>query len=224
MYARPLAPPYRVLIVDDHKFVAEALAHRLGLDSQVKVVGIANVGSAALHVIDEQEVDLVLLDMQFEQEDGIGIAKHLLERKPALRIIGLSICDADYHPGALLEIGAMGFISKKATAREICEAVRRVAGGEIAVSPHIAVHLVTHGNRGSLLEKLKGLRPKEIEILTDVAHGFSVKQIAHRCCLTERTVQIHRNNLRRKLRVTTDAQLCLIAIEAGLINIHQRPT
>ncbi len=222
MYARPLRPPYRVLIVDDHKFVAEMLAQRLGLDSQVKVVGIANVGAAALHVIDEQEVDLVLLDMQFEQEDGIGIAKHLLERKPALRIIGLSMYDADYHPVALLEIGAMGFISKKATAREICEAVRRVAGGDMAVSPHIAVHLATNGNSGSLLEKLKGLTTKEIEVLTEIAHGFSVKQIAHRCQLTEKTIQTHRNNMRKKLHATTDVQLCLIAIKAGLIDIHQR--
>ena len=74
MRPRPLRSPYRVIIVDDHKFVAEMLAQRLALDSSINVVGIANFGSTALHLVSHHEVDIVLLDMQLEQEDGIGIA------------------------------------------------------------------------------------------------------------------------------------------------------
>lgn len=223
MYARPLHPPYRILIVDDHKFLAELLARRLSQDAELRIVGIANVGSAALDIVAKQDVDLVLLDMHLAQEDGIGIAKLLFDCKPALRIIGLSMCDADYHPSALLQIGARGFISKNATTREICEAVQRVARGDMAVSPHIAVHLATNRDRGSVLESLRALTVKEIEILTGIANGLSVAEIAHLNRLTERTVRTHRSNLRQKLQLTTDAQLCLLAIEAGLINLQQRP-
>lgn len=221
MRARPLRPPYRVIIVEDHKFVAEILAQRLALDHSIKVVGIANVGSAALHLVAHQEVDIVLLDMQLEQEDGIGVAKTLWAQNPELRIIGLSVHDADYHPGALLEIGGVGFLSKRANAKDISDAIRRVANGDMAISPQVAVHLATHSPHTSPNDLYRILTNKEIEVLTEIARGFSVKQIACGLGLTEKTIQTHRNNMRKKLHVTTDVQLCLIAIKAGLVDIHQ---
>ena len=221
MRPRPLRSPYRVIIVDDHKFVAEMLAQRLALDSSINVVGIANFGSTALHLVSHHEVDIVLLDMQLEQEDGIGIAKRLWAQNPELRIIGLSIHDADYHPVALLEIGGMGYLSKRANTKEISDAIRRVANGDMAISPQIAVHLATHAPHASPSEKLRVLTNKELEVLSEIAHGFSVRQIAQRAGLTAKTIQTHRNNMRKKLHATTDVQLCLIAIKAGLVDIHQ---
>jgi DNA-binding NarL/FixJ family response regulator len=222
MRPRPLRAPYRVILVEDHKFVAELLAQRLMLDNSIKVVGIANFGSTAIHLVEHHEVDIVLLDMQLEQEDGIGVAKQLWALKPDLRIIGLSMHDADYHPVALLEMGGMGFLSKRANAKEVSEAIRRVAHGEMAISPQIAVHLATtHAPHGSPVEKLRELTNKEVEVLSEIAHGFSIKQIAKRCGLTEKTIQTHRNNMRKKRQATTDVQLCLIAIKAGLVDIHQ---
>ncbi|MBI2800584.1 MAG: response regulator transcription factor [Gammaproteobacteria bacterium] len=221
MYARPLPSPYRIMIVDDHKFVAEMLAQRLSQDSSLKLVGIANVGSSALHIVEQQAVDIALLDMELEHEDGIGVAKQLLERNPQLRIIGLSMHDADYHPVALLEIGGMGYISKRANTKEICDAVRRVATGDMAISPQVAVHLAVSTQGAGPLDQVKVLTAKEVEVLSEIAHGFSVKQIAARAGLTEKTIQTHRNNMRKKLHATTDVQLCLIAIKAGLVDIHQ---
>jgi DNA-binding NarL/FixJ family response regulator len=221
MRVRPLRPPYRVIIVEDHKFVAEMLAQRLALDSAVQVVGIANFGSSALHLISQHPVDIVLLDMQLESEDGIGIAKQLWAQNPELRIIGLSVHDADYHPVALLEIGGMGFLSKRTNAKEISEAIRRVANGDLAISPQIAVHLATRAPQASPIEQLRALTTKEVEVLSEIAHGFSVREIAQRAGLTEKTIQTHRSNMRKKLHATTDVQLCLIAIKAGLVDIHQ---
>lgn len=223
MRARPLRLPFRVIIVDDHKFVAEILAARLSLDGSIKVVGIANHGSAAVDLVANHEVDIALLDMQLEQEDGIGVAKQLWARCPELRIIGLSVHDADYHPVALLEIGGMGFLSKRANVKEISDAIRRVANGDMAISPQIAVHLATHAQTSGPIDSLRALTSKEVEVLSEIAHGFSVKEIAARSGLTEKTIQTHRNNMRKKLRATTDVQLCLIAIKAGLVDIHEVP-
>jgi len=221
MRNRPLRPPYRVIIVEDHKFLAEILAQRLALDQSIQVAGIANVGSAAVNLVATQPVDIVLLDMQLDQEDGLGVAKSLLEQKPDLRIIGLSVWDADYHPGALIELGGQGFLTKRANSKDILDAIRRVASGEMAISPQIAVHLALHSTQPTPTELYRVLTNKEIEVLAEIACGFSVKQIAQRLVLTEKTIQTHRNNIKKKLHVTTDVQLCLIAIKAGLVDIHQ---
>lgn len=221
MYLRPLKPPYRLIIVDDHKFICEMLSQRLALDSNIHVVGLANHGSTALHLVKTESVDIVLLDMELEQEDGIGIAKQLLAINPALRIMGLSMHDADYYPIALLEIGGVGYISKRTGAKEICDAVRRVAAGDMAISPQIAVYLATQATGAGPIDQIKGLTAKEVEVLSEIAHGWSVKEIAIRSGLTEKTIQTHRNNMRKKLKASTDVQLCLIAIKAGLVDIHQ---
>jgi two-component system, NarL family, nitrate/nitrite response regulator NarL len=222
MRTRPLLrPPYRVILVEDHKFVAEILAQRLSMDAAVKIVGIAHQGAGALELIARHEVDIVLLDMELEQEDGIGVAQALWQQKPELRIIGLSMHDADYHPHALLELGGMGFLSKRAYTKDVSDAIRRVANGDLAVSPQIAAHLVRQSSAHSPVTQLNSLTHKEVQVLSEIAQGFSVKQIAKRSGLTEKTIQTHRNNMRKKLHATTDVQLCLIAIRAGLIDIHR---
>jgi len=217
---RPVKPPYRLLVVDDHKFVCEMLAHKLALDRSIEIVGLANHGTTAVAIAQKQAIDIVLLDMALEQEDGIGVARQLLDVQPSIRIIGLSMYDQSHYPLALLELGGVGFLSKRASAREISDAVRRVAAGGMAVSPEIAVYLATHAT-GSPLERLKQLTAKETEVLGNLANGLSVKEIARRLGLTPKTVQSHRNSLRKKLRVRTDVELCLIAIKAGLIDIHR---
>jgi two-component system invasion response regulator UvrY len=220
MRLRPIKPPYRLLLVDDHKFVCEMLAHKLAADRSIDIVGIANHGAAALAIAREQAIDIVLLDMQLEQEDGIAIARQLLETRPGVRIIGLSVHDQNHYPLALLELGGVGFLSKRTSAREIGDAVRRVAAGEMAVSTEIAVFLATQVG-GSPLERLKRLTTKESEVLELVASGLSVKEIAQRLGLTAKTVQSHRNSLRKKLGAQTDVELCLIALRSGLVDIHR---
>ena len=220
MGARPIKPPYRLLLVDDHKFVCEMLAHKLTVDRSIEIVGIANHGSTAVEIARDRPVDIALLDMTLEQEDGIGVARQLLGARPDLRIIGLSMHDQSHYPIALLELGGMGFLSKRTSAREIGDAVRRVAAGGIAVSPEIAVFLATHTSDNPV-QRVRQLTTKETEVLARIATGLPVKDIAQLLGLTEKTVQSHRNHLRKKLCARTDVELCLIAIKAGLIDIHR---
>ena len=221
MNHRPLTPPFRVMIVDDHKFIVELLAQRLSVESKIEVVGMANRGSAALHIAENQEVDIVLLDMELDQEDGIHIARRLLDLYPAIRIVGLSMHDSDHHPISLLEIGGLGFLSKTATGREIIDGITRVAAGEMAVSPKIAVYLATQCKNPSPIDQIRTLSPREREVLRYIAEGFSVKEIAAKCGVSEKTIQSHRGRLKKKLGVNTDVELCLIAIKSGLISIQE---
>ena len=220
MLARPLKAPYRIAIVDDHKFLGELLAHRLAGDSALHIVGLVNRGAAALQLVRNQAVDILLLDIELEQEDGIGVARQLLAACPHLRIIGLSMHDSDYHPAALLESGAFGFISKRVGVKEIIDGIKRVAAGDMAVSPQVAAFLATCNMGSGPIEKVRGLTAKESAVLGDIARGFTVKEIARRNGVTEKTVQTHRCNMRKKLNVQTDVELCLIALKVGLVDLH----
>ena len=220
MHHLPLKAPFRVMIVDDHKFLVEMLAHRLSAETRVEIVGMANRGSAALHIVRNQKVDIVLLDMELEEEDGIHVARKLLQQDRSLRIIGLSRHDADHHPVALLELGGVGFISKSATGKEIIDGVNRVAAGEMAISPKIAVYLATQHSHPSPIDQVRALSPKELGVLRLIAKGFTTEQIARKAGIVVKTVQSHRARLRKKLEVETDVELCLLAIRSGLMSVH----
>ena len=220
MTMRALQKPCRVMLVDDHKFVAEMLAQRLATETGIEVAGFASDAAGAEKLISSQHVDIALLDMQLEREDGLGVARRLLELRPSLRIIGLSVHDHDHYPLALLQMGAAGFLSKHSSAREIADGVRRVAAGEMAVSASVAVFLATQKTFTGPSDWLTSLTPKELEVLTCLARGMSIKAVASHLALTSKTVQTHRNNLRKKLGVTTDVELCLFAIKAGLLDLH----
>lgn len=217
----PLTPPYRVMIVDDHKFVVELLAQRLSVESKIEIVGMANRGSSATHIAKEQNVDIVLLDMELENEDGIAIARELFEVDPDLRIIGLSMHDLDHHPVSLLELGGLGFISKSASAREVIDGIIRVAAGDMAISPKIAVFLATQYKNPSPVDQVRTLSPKELDVLRFIAKGLSTSQIAEISGVVEKTIQSHRARLRKKLNVSTDVELCLLALKSGLVNIQE---
>ena len=214
----PLSKPYRLMIVDDHKFVVELLAQRLEVDPKIKIVGLANRGSSAVHLVEKEDVDIVLLDMDLDEDDGIAVAKQLFELKPELRIIGLSVHDSDSYPIRLLEMGGSGFISKKATGREIMDGISRVADGEMAISSKIAVHIATAYGKVNSFTQLKSLTDKEREILALIAVGHRVADIAQIAGIGEKTVHGHRTNLKKKLKAKTDVELCLHAIKSGLID------
>ena len=206
------------MIVDDHKFLVELLAQRLESDSRIEIVGLANRASSALHTIENEEVDIVLLDMDLGDDDGIEVAEEIFKRKPQIRIVGLSVHDSDTYPIRLLEIGGSGFLSKEATGRDIIEGLARVANGEMAISPKIAVYLAVAYSNANPLTQLRTLTNKEQEILSLVAVGYPATEIARRAGVTEKTVHGHRANLKKKLNAKTDVELCLHAIKSGLIN------
>lgn len=217
----PLSPPYRVYVVDDHKLVTELLIHRLGGDPAVTVVGSGNSGAAARHFVAEHRVDIVLLDMEIGHEDGIGVARELLAIDSRLRIIGLSAFAAGHYPLTLLEAGGRGYLSKRITTRELSENVRRVARGDLAIGADVAYHLATDVRDAGPVNRLRTLTGKESSVLCLLARGYAVEEIAEDLNMSPKTVQTHRNNMRRKLKLRSDVELCLLALKAGFVRVHE---
>ena len=217
----PLSPPYRVYLVDDHKLVTELLTHGLAADHAITVVGSGNNGAAAKRFVAEQRVDVVLLDMEIGQEDGVGLARELLVIDPRLRIIGLSAFVSTHYPLTLLEAGGRGFLSKRTTPRELADSVRRVARGDLAISADVAYHLATDVRDVGPVNKLRLLTGKESSVLHLLARGYAVEEIAQDLHMSAKTVQAHRNNMRRKLKLRSDVELCLMALKAGFVRVHE---
>lgn len=217
----PLSPPYRVYVVDDHKLVTELLTHGLAADHAIAVVGSGNNGAAAKRFVAEQRVDVVLLDMEIGQEDGVGLARELLVIEPRLRIIGLSAFVSSHYPLTLLEAGGRGFLSKRITPRDLADSIRRVARGDLAIGADVAYHLATDVRDVGPVNKLRLLTGKESSVLHLLARGYAVEEIAHDLHMSAKTVQAHRNNMRRKLKLRSDVELCLMALKAGFVRVHE---
>ena len=216
-----LTPPYRVYVVDDHKLVTELLTQRLSTDNAIAVVGSGNSGVAACHFVAAQAVDVVLLDMEIGHEDGVGLARQLLAIDPRLRIIGLSAFAAGHYPLTLLEAGGRGFLSKRISTRELVENVRRVARGDLAIGADVAYHLATNVRDMGPVNKLRILTPKEGAVLRLLARGYSTDEIAGELDMAAKTVQTHGSNMRRKLGLRSDVELCLMALKAGFVRVHE---
>ena len=217
----PLSPPYRVYVVDDHKLVTELLTQRLSTDHAIAVVGSAYTGAAACQFVAHRAVDVLLLDMELGEEDGVGVARELLTIEPRLRIVGLSAFAAGHYPLSLLEVGGRGFLSKRISTRDLVDNVRRVARGDLAIGPDVAYHLATNVRDKGPANKLRDLTPKELAVLSLLARGYATEEIATELDMAPKTVQTHCSNMRRKLALRSDVELCLMALKAGLVRVHQ---
>ena len=217
---RPLRAPYRVLILDDHRFIGELLAQRLSTDHQIEVVAIAQKASAGLHQTEEHALDIALLDMELGDDDGIEVAREMLVRQPALRIVGLSAHCESHYPIALLEAGGRGFLSKRSSSTEVVDAVRRVARGDLAISADVAYYLATETQDSGKVKRMRGLTAKEVEVLKLLSLGQSVGEISRSLAISIKTVQSHRANVKRKLQLKTDVELCLTALKAGIVRLR----
>jgi two-component system invasion response regulator UvrY len=159
--------------------------------------------------------------MEIGQEDGVGLARELLAVDARLRIIGLSAHVSSHYPLTLLEAGGRGYLSKRITTRDLADNVRRVARGDLAIGADIAYHLATDVRDSGPVNKLRSLTGKESSVLALLARGFAVEEIARDLQMSAKTVQAHRNNMRRKLKLRSDVELCLMALKAGFVRVHE---
>lgn len=219
MNPSPLSPPYRTYVLDDHKFITEILTARLNTDSHIEVVGINNRGTNAVHFVENHRVDIALVDMELDGEDGVHVARAMLEVDPRVRVVGLSAHVANHYAMALLEAGGRGYISKKSTTKEIVEGVRRVARGDLAISPDVAYHLATEVKEAGPVSKVRGLTEKEQAVLRMTGLGLSARESAQELGITTKTVQAHRTSIRHKLNISSDVGLCLLALKAGIVGL-----
>ena len=197
----------RLFLVDDHPLVRDGLRARLGPLPGLEIVGEAGSADEALALIAEVRPDLVLADVGMKGMSGIELASHLHARQPAVRVLMLSMYDNPEYVQQALQAGARGYVLKDAPAEEIVAAIEAVAAGGTFLSPAVSQRLFRNQAPRPLLT------PREGEILSALGRGESSKQIARTLGLSVRTVEAHRQSIKRRLGIEGQAELIKYAVE-----------
>lgn len=197
----------RLLLVDDHPLVRDGLKARLASESDMLVVGEAGNATEALAALERCTPTLALMDIGMKEINGIELAAMLLQRMPQLAVLMLSMYDSVEYAQRALQAGARGYVLKDAPASEILTALRTVANGGTYLSVEMAQRLF------KAPVPRNSLSAREQDILVFLANGQSSKQIARTLELSVRTVEAHRQNIRRKLDLETQADLIKYAVE-----------
>ncbi len=199
--------PIRVLLVDDHPLVREGIAARLSSEPGIDVVGEAGDAASALACLATLRPTIVLTDIGMKGVGGIELTRRLLAQEPALRVLVLSMYDSADYAQQALAAGASGYVLKDSPSAELVAALRSVAAGGTFLSPAMAQRLFRQPTTRTQLSD------REQQILALLAQGQSSKQIARTLDIGVRTVETHRQAIRRKLDLEGQAELIRYAVE-----------
>ena len=212
----------RILLVDDHTVVREALASLLALDPQVRVIGAAGNGADALRLIATLQPDVVLLDLSMPGIHGTEMIRQVRLSHPSVKCLVLTVHMSESIIRAALQAGAAGYLLKESSYAELRTAIHSVAQGQTYLSPMITDkvlggYLGKQSPFGSEETPWQKLSVREREVLKLVAEGATSKGIAECLCISVRTVEKHRASLMMKLNLRTTAALTAYAIKHELV-------
>ena len=202
----------RVLLVDDHPALRLGLRVLLERAPDVELVGEAEDGAEALTLVEASRPDVVVLDCELPEMEGVEAAQEMRRRDLPVRILALSSYDDERYVRGMLEAGAMGYLMKDEAPDVIVTAVRTVARGEGYFSPTVAAKVAAWA-RG---ERPGGLTERELEVLRLVVEGLPNKQIASQLQVVERTAQFHVSNILHKLGAASRVEAAVWATEHGI--------
>ena len=203
----PPAAPIRLLLVDDHPLVRDGLRVRLEAVPGFEVVGEAGNAAEAQERMAALRPSLVLMDVGMKDVNGIDLTAQLLVHEPALQVLMLSMYDNPEYVQRAMQAGARGYVLKDAPASEIIAAIEAVAAGGTFLSPAVSKRLFRNQAPRPLLSS------REAQILSALARGLSSKQIAREMDVSVRTVEAHRQSIKRKLSLDGQAELIKYAVE-----------
>ncbi len=213
-----------VAIVDDHPIVRAGMKAVLNAAADLRVVAEGASGAEALRLVAAQRPNVLVLDVNLPDTNGIAVTRQLRAQDTATAILILTVHNDSQTIFGLLESGAAGYVLKDDALETLVNAVRAVARGETWLSPGIARQIVeraTHAARPAKpAANEAGLTPREIEVLRLLAQGLDNPAIAQRLVLTTRTVQNHVSAIYDKIGVASRAEAILYAMRRGMVELE----
>ncbi|MEL6646154.1 MAG: response regulator transcription factor [Pseudomonadota bacterium] len=204
--------PTRVVIVDDHPMVAQGIQSILESFDDVEVIATLSDGQQIIDQVEQLEPDVILLDLNMPGIGGLSTTEIILERRPDMRILILSMHDSPEYISSALSHGAVGYVLKDVPTDEIKQAIDAVMSGERYLSTGAQDRL--QPGRGGIGEQLTN---REQTILLQLARGLSNKEVALGLDISVRTVETHRKNIKKKLGISSTAGLTRYAMEHGVL-------
>jgi DNA-binding NarL/FixJ family response regulator len=207
------------MIVDDHQLVCRGFADLMAAESDLKFVGHAPDSAHALKLLEAQHPDVVIVDISLKGENGVDLIKEVKKASPDAKVLVASMHDESMFAERVLRAGASGYINKRESPDSLLTAIRRVNQGELHFSPRLAERLVRRGPEGSaptIRSSIDRLSAREREIFEMVGKGQPTREIAVLLGVSVKTVETHRENIKRKLRLKSSLELARRAISWAL--------
>lgn len=217
----------RVLLADDHQIVRDGLKALMEDEKDIEIVAEAENGNEVLRLVKEQPVDIVVMDINMPDMDGIECTRKLQEYDEAIRILALTMMGEEQHIRSMIKAGAAGYIMKESGQDELVNAIRDVVAGHHYFSDDatqtIMMDLIREDAAGGEQpEAGQGgtipLTRREIEILRYIAYEYTNQEISEKLYISIRTVDAHRRNLLQKIGARNTAGLVRYAVDHGLLD------
>ncbi|WP_031406986.1 response regulator [Geobacillus vulcani] len=221
----------RIAIIDDHQLFREGIKRILEFEGDFEVVAEGSDGSEALSIVETYRPDLVLMDINMPDINGVEATKQLIEAYPDTKVVVLSIHDDENYVMRALQTGATGYLLKEMDADTLIEAVRIVAEGGSYLHPKVTHNLIREYRRlatekGGAVVKQEVRRPlhlltrRECEVLQLLADGKSNRAIGEALYISEKTVKNHVSSILQKLNVNDRTQAVVVAIKNGWVEVR----
>jgi DNA-binding NarL/FixJ family response regulator len=207
----------RILVADDHPMLREGLVAVLSTQPDFDVVGEAADGSEVVRLARRLEPDVILLDLEMPEVDGVAALERLHESGSGARTIVFTAYDTDERILRSLHAGARGYLLKGASRNEIFDAIRTVHSGGSLLQPGVTTRLLEHMSRERA--QPEPLTPRELEVLGLISQGLHNSEIAERLFVTERTVKFHVSSILAKLGADNRTEAVVLAARQGLIRM-----
>jgi DNA-binding NarL/FixJ family response regulator len=204
----------RVLIVDDHPAVREALALRISTQSGLKVCGEAADVPEALRLVEATDPDVAVIDIALKTGDGIDLIRRIKARNQRIRMLVWSMYSESLCAERALRAGAMGYITKEQATITIIEAIRQVLGGKVYLSEAMTEKLLKRSvGQDASRSPIDTLSDRELEVFRLIGQGVKTQEIAAQLYLSPRTVETYRDRIREKLDLADGSELARCAFQ-----------
>jgi len=210
----------KIVIVDDHAVVRQGLRFLLEQQGEMQVVGEGENGEQAIQLVAELLPDVLLLDLLMPKLDGVTAVREIKRLAPTTRIIVLTSYFEDDQIFGVIKAGALSYLLKDMRPRELVAAIEAAARGESVLHPMVAARVLRE-MQSQQQSPLNDLTPRELEVLTQIAHGRTNHEIALELMIGEQTVKTHVSNILSKLHLADRTQAAIYALQKRLVHLDE---
>jgi two-component system, NarL family, response regulator NreC len=211
----------RVVLADDHAVVRAGVKAVLGSAKDIQVIGEGASGRDAINLVERLKPDVLVMDLSMGEMDGISATKEIVEKKLPVKVLILTMHAEEAYLVKVLEAGASGYLVKSAADRELVDAVRAVAHGDMYMQPTatraLAQGILRKSEHADERDKYEKLTERERDVLRFVAGGFSAPEIGEKLFISPKTVDTYKQRINEKLGLAHRSDYVAFALKLGLI-------
>jgi len=207
----------KILIADDHAVVREGLKQIISETPDMRVTDEADNGQEVLNKVSEHHYDVVLLDITMPGRSGLDILKQLKSKKPKLPVLMLSVHPEEQYAVRTLKAGASGYLTKGSATDELIAAIRKISIGKKYVSSSLAEKLAFDLDLDYEKPRHEILSDREYQVMSMIASGKTVKEIADELSLSVQTISTYRSRILEKMKLKNNAEIIYYAVKQGLV-------